>query len=138
MKTRHFFYLLATITLFGCSQPQTPTSPKDELGCGDKHAANKREKLCKKIVDNDTITKQYYFRYMDFWEKSHTPEREDADADSMQFYLEKLWSSREERMKGLDSITIHELYFFYVMKAFDWSNEWCQLNDKFASPVLIF
>lgn len=32
MKYNHLFFLLATITLFSCSQPQTPAGPKDELG----------------------------------------------------------------------------------------------------------
>ena len=34
----------------------------------------------------------------------------DSDADSLQFYIEKLRSSREERMEGLDSITRWVLY----------------------------
>ena len=32
MKTKHFFFLLVTITLASCSQPQMPAGPKDELG----------------------------------------------------------------------------------------------------------
>ena len=32
MKTRHLLFLLATIVMASCSQPQTPTGPKDDLG----------------------------------------------------------------------------------------------------------
>ena len=83
-------------------------------GCCDRYAAYKREKMCKEIVDNDTVSKQYYFRYMDFWKKSYTPEWVDSDGDSMQFYIEKLRSSRGERMEGLDFITRDELFFTMI------------------------
>ena len=107
-------------------------------GCGDKCAAYKREKLCKEIVDNDTISKQYYFRYMDFWKKSYTPDWVDSDADSMQFYIEKLRSSREEQMEGLDSITRWVLYKQYIDKVFEWEEEWCRLNDMLGAPLLVY